>query len=205
MSLELYITFLLAATIIIIVPGPNVTLIIATSVLNGARAGLMTVAGTSLAQIVQITLVILGLSWLVERYGTIFELIRWAGALWLIWLGFKTWRDAAKPLPEASPRQNNLRKGLLIGLANPKSLTFFAAFFPQFIDPGQPAAPQFALLAASYLILATFFDSCYALAGGAGQKRLASGLPRLILGRSAGALLVGGGLWLASPGAIQKN
>ncbi len=197
MSSELYIGFLLAATIIIIVPGPNVTLILATSALHGMRAGLMTVAGTTAAQIIQIALVILGLSWLVERYGAVFEIFRWLGAAYLIYLGINTWREASQPLPSAQLKPKSLRKGLLVGLANPKSLTFFAAFFPQFINPAVPAEPQFALLAVSYLLLATFFDGCYAVAGGSGQRLLASGRPRLILGRGAGISLTSGGIWLA--------
>ena len=197
MSVELYLGFLLAATIIILVPGPNVTLILATSVTHGIRAGLMTVAGTTLAQIVQITMVVLGLSWLVESYGAVFEAIRWVGAAYLIYLGITTWRAASKPIASGRSVPENLRKGLLVGLANPKSLTFFAAFFPQFIDPTLPTEPQFALLAISYLVLATFFDGCYAVAGGKGQRLLASGRPRLLLGRSAGIMLTGGGVWLA--------
>ena len=197
MSIELYLGFLLAATIIILVPGPNVTLIIATSVTNGIRAGLMTVAGTTLAQIVQITMVVLGLSWLVESYGSAFEIIHWIGATYLVYLGVTTWRVASKPISNDTVEQKNLRKGLLIGLANPKSLTFFAAFFPQFINPALPTEPQFALLSVSYLILATFFDGCYAVAGGKGQRLLASGRSRLIFGRSAGITLTGGGIWLA--------
>ena len=196
MSIELYVGFLFAATIIILVPGPNVSLILATSVTDGIRAGLMTVAGTTLAQIVQITMVVLGLSWLVESYGTAFEAIRWIGAAYLIYLGITAWRAASKPIPIGYTEQKNLRKGLLVGLANPKSLTFFAAFFPQFINPAHPTEPQFALLAVSYLILATFFDGCYAVAGSKGQCLLASGRPRLIFGRSAGVTLAGGGIWL---------
>ncbi len=86
----------------------------------------------------------------------------------------------------------------MVGLANPKTLAFFAAFFPQFIDLSMPYEPQFAVLAVSFLLLAVIIDSAYAIAGGIGRRLLATDRSRLVLGRVSGVVLAGGGLWLAS-------
>ena len=198
MNLELYIAFLAVSAVIILVPGPNVTLILTTGATRGVRAGLMTVAGTTLAQIIQVIAVALGLAWLVVAYGDLFDLLRYVGAAYLVWLGIQAWRKAGDRLPGLKAVTDNMKKGFLVGLANPKTLAFFAAFFPQFIDLALPYGPQFAVLAASFLMLAAIFDSAYAIAGGMGRRLLATDRSRLFLGRVSGVVLAGGGLWLAS-------
>lgn len=197
MPLDTYLSFLIVSCLIIIVPGPNVTLTVATSTTQGIRAGLITVLGTTLAQLMQIIFVALGLVWLVATYGSIFEIMRYLGAVYLIYLGIQTWRSARDPLPQPSCHLHIARRGLLVGLANPKSLTFFAAFFPQFINPNLAPEPQFALLAASYVVLALVLDAGYAIAGGMGYRLFATEKARLWLGRSSGLVLIGGGAFLA--------
>lgn len=198
MNFELYLAFLAVSVVIIIVPGPNVTLILATGATRGARAGLMTVAGTTLAQILQVVAVALGLAWLVGAYGNLFDVLRYVGAAYLVYLGIQAWRRAGDRPADLKAASANVKKGFLVGLANPKTLAFFAAFFPQFIDVSMPYGIQFAVLSASYLLLAVIIDSAYAIAGGMGRRLLATDRSRLILGRASGVVLAGGGLWLAS-------
>ena len=198
MNIELYLAFLAVSVVIIIVPGPNVTLILTTGATRGMRAGLAIVAGTTLAQILQVIAVALGLAWLVGAYGDLFDLLRYAGAAYLIYLGIQAWRKAGDPLPARKAVTANVKRGFLVGLANPKTLAFFAAFFPQFIDLSMPYGPQFTVLAVSYLLLAAILDSAYAFAGGMGRRLLATERSGLILGRASGVVLAGGGLWLAS-------
>jgi len=196
-NIELYLAFLAVSCVIIIVPGPNVTLILATAATRGARAGLMIVAGTTLAQILQVIAVALGLAWLVGAYGNLFDVLRYAGAAYLVYLGIQAWRKAGDPLPDRKAVTANVKKGFLVGLANPKTLAFFAAFFPQFIDVSLPYGGQLAVLSASYLLLAVFLDSTYAIAGGLGRTLLATNRCRRYLGRVSGMVLAVGGLWLA--------
>lgn len=198
MDLELYLAFLAVSVVIIIVPGPNVTLILTTGATRGMRAGLMTVAGTTLAMILQVVAVALGLAWLVVAYGDLFDLLRYAGAAYLIYLGIQAWLKAGDRLPDPKAVTDIMKKGFLVGLANPKTLAFFAAFFPQFIDLSMPYGPQFAMLAASFIVLAVVIDSAYAIAGGMGRRLLATDRSRFILGRASGVVLAGGGLWLAT-------
>lgn len=197
MNIDLYLAFLALSCVIIVVPGPNVTLILATAATRGARAGLMIVAGTTLAQIVQVIAVALGLAWLVGAYGSLFDLLRYAGAAYLVYLGIRAWRAAGQPLADPHAATATVRQGFVVGLANPKTLAFFAAFFPQFIDVSMPHGFQFAVLAASYLLLAVILDSAYAIAGGMGKRLLAADPARLYLGRVSGLVLAVGGLWLA--------
>ena len=202
MTLETYIGFLAISFVVIVVPGPNVTLILATSALQGMRSGFMALLGTTIAQAIQLTLVAFGLVWLVQTYATAFEVIRYIGAAYLVYLGIQAWRSASEPLPHAPSDGKTARKGFLVGLANPKSLTFFAAFFPQFIDPSLPTQPQFAMLAVGYALLALVLDAGYVVAGGYGNRLFATNGARLWLGRGSGVVLAGGGLLLA--GADRK-
>ncbi len=197
MVIDAYISFLLISLVIIIVPGPNVTLILATSAIQGMRAGFMALLGTTIAQSIQVTLVAFGLVWLVQSYGAVFDVVRYLGGAYLFYLGLQAWRSASHPLPEKPSSSQVVRTGFLVGLANPKSLTFFAAFFPQFINPALPSEPQFALLSVSYITLAIILDAGYVFAGSLGNRFLATNRARFWLGRGSGAVLMGGGLVLA--------
>ena len=197
MDIDAYIGFLLISLVIIIVPGPNVTLILATSALQGMRAGFMALMGTTLAQSIQVTLVAFGLVWLVQTYSDAFVVIRYLGAAYLFYLGLQAWRSASLSTPQMQSSSQTFRKGFLVGLANPKSLTFFASFFPQFINPTLPSAPQFAVLAVSYIVLAFILDAGYVIAGGMGNRFLATNRSRYWLGRTSGVVLMGGGIALA--------
>lgn len=166
MSIELYFAFVFAASALILAPGPNVALIVANSLAHGARHGLLTVAGTSAAMVIQLAIVVFGASALLALLADWFSALRWAGVAYLVWLGLRAWRappaDLAADAGRKSARDVFLR-GFLVSLANPKTLLFFGAFLPQFVTPGPEARVQLALLAATFLGLAAFLDSLWAL------------------------------------------
>ena len=199
MSLELYLAYLLACFVIVIVPGPTVTLIIANSLRHGTRAGLLNVAGTQVGLAVMIGIVAIGLASLVESMGHWFDLVRLLGAAYLVWLGWKMLRapapaDGAGPAPR--PREGFLMQGAVVALSNPKTLIFFGAFFPQFIDPRGDALPQVLLLGVTALAFAAVSDSLYALLAGSAGRLLSRRRVQLI-SRLSGGFLIGGGVWLA--------
>jgi threonine/homoserine/homoserine lactone efflux protein len=131
---QLFLAFILAVTILMLIPGPNVALIVANSLAYGARYGLLTVAGTSAAMVVQLGLTALGMTGILHLLAGGFEWIRWAGVAWLVWLGVKQWRAPATDLSAtpAGPKSRRaiFMRGLLVSLVNPKTLLFYGAFFP---------------------------------------------------------------------------
>jgi len=197
MNTELFLAFIAATAAICTVPGPNITLIVTTAATNGVRAGLMTVLGTTVAQVLQIAMVVAGLAWVVSAYSFVFDLLRILGAFYLVYLGIKAWRSASSPLMEAA-ESKSVKRGFLVGLANPKSLALLAVFIPQFIDSSLPINPQFVTLAFTYLFIAVMFDTIYALAAGYCGRTIYSGNARLYTSRLSGVILAGGGLWLAT-------
>ncbi len=199
MSLELYAAYLAACIVIILVPGPTVTLIIASSMRHGARAGLLNVAGTQAGLAVMIAIAGIGLTTIIEAMGHWFEWVRLIGAAYLAWMGWQMIRSsgriAAGEAP-APPRGGFFLQGFLVAISNPKTLIFFGAFFPQFIDPAGNYPLQITIMGFTALIVAAASDSAYAIVAGRAGRMLSAGRVTL-LSRISGGFLIGGGLWLA--------
>ena len=199
MDLDLYLTFVLATSVLMLIPGPNVALIVANSVAYGTRYGLLTVAGTGSAMVAQLALTVLGMSALLGTLAQWFEWIRWIGVAYLLWLGIRQWRaepvDLTRTRPQyRSPREIFLR-GILVSFTNPKTLLFYGAFFPQFITPGADMVPQIVLLSAAFLIIGILLDGCWALL--AGRVRNVLAVRGRLRNRVSGGLLIGAGVGLA--------
>jgi homoserine/homoserine lactone efflux protein len=168
--MELYLTFVAATIVLILVPGPNVALIVANSLTHGTRYGLMTVAGTSATQAVQLVFVVLGFATIMTTMGAAFEWVRWIGVAYLVYLGVLTLRQPADlPEPLAAPDKSARRifgEAVLVSATNPKVLLFYGAFFPQFVNEAQPVVAQLTLLAATFWLIAALLDSGWAVAAG---------------------------------------
>jgi threonine/homoserine/homoserine lactone efflux protein len=194
-SFAIYATFVVSVVALMLIPGPNVALIAATSLAFGQRAALATVAGTCAAMIPQLALTSLSMSALLEGAARAFAVLRWLGVAYLIWLAYRAFATPEVPL-SASPQPRPLRalflRGFLVSLSNPKTLLFFAAFFPQFLDPHGPIPTQLMLLSATFLLLAATIDSGWALMTARLSRLLRmSGKAR---DRLTGGLLLGAGL-----------
>src|SRR5882757_10817915 len=166
MSLELYAAYLVACLVIVIVPGPTVTLIIANSLRHGTRAGLLNVIGTQLGLAVIITVVGIGLTSFIEAMGHWFDWLRLAGAAYLVWLGWKMIRSSGEAMDGAAakaPRGGFVAQGCIVALNNPKTLLFFGAFFPQFIDPARDQGLQILIMGLTAMFFAAISVSAYAL------------------------------------------
>src|SRR5271170_1795854 len=147
MNWHLFAGFLAITIVLILVPGPIVTLIVSTGATKGLRAALVTVAGTSLGNAALLGAIALGLNWVLLHATYLFELLRWFGAAYLIWLGVRVWRSAAgRSLAIPAGNRVHFGRGVLVALSNPKTLAFFTAFLPQFVDPTRPAARQLAAM-----------------------------------------------------------
>ena len=199
MSLELYAAYLVACLVIVIVPGPTVTLIVANSLRHGTRAGILNMLGTQVGEAIIITAAGVGLASLIEAMGHWFDWLRLAGAAYLIWLGWKMIRSSgeiADGVPAKTPRGGFLLQGAVVALSNPKTLLFFGAFFPQFIDPSRDYVLQIAVMGVTAMTISAISDSLYALASGRAGRALSAKRVRL-LSRLSGGCLIGGGVWLA--------
>ena len=197
MNWDLFAAFLVMTTILIVVPGPIVTLVIATGASQGLRAALITVAGTSLGNTVLLTAVALGLSWVLQNAAALFEVLRWVGAAYLIWLGIQAWRHAGVAVPLLPSERVNFWRGVIVALSNPKTIAFFTAFLPQFIDPHLPAERQLIVMCAVAAVLAPLSDLAWAFASGLSRNWFMRPERTKLLGRASGIVLIGGGLWLS--------
>ena len=195
----LLLSFALASFLIVVVPGPTVTVIIANSLKHGTRAGLLNVLGTQIGLIMMVAILAVGMSAVVANMGSVFEVLRIVGAAYLIWLGIKMWRsDGALGTQEAAvrPMGSFVLQGFIVIWSNPKALLFFGAFIPQFVDPAGSAALQTIIFGSTFMVMATLFDSVYAFAAGGAGGWLSRERVRLTE-RISGTFLIGGGLWLA--------
>jgi threonine/homoserine/homoserine lactone efflux protein len=197
---SLYFGFVAAVTILMLIPGPNVALIVANSVAHGPRYGLLTVAGTSSAMVLQLALVALGMTPLLAALGSWFELLRWIGVAYLIYLGLSQWRapvvDLTKTRPERKSPRAMFTRALLVSMTNPKTLLFYGAFFPQFVSPEHALAPQVGLLSLTFVVIALLVDGSWALAAARARHLLAA--RGRLRNRMAGGMLIGAGAALAA-------
>ena len=201
MDLNLYIAFFVATTIMILLPGPSVMLTVAHSISFGWRRALATVAGATIGVGIQLAVTLLGMTSLMVLMAEWFEALRWLGFTYLVTLGVRQWRARPVALGEvAAPRVSRARlywTGFAVNATNPKVLFFYAAFFPQFIDPLLPHGPQIAALCVTFLVVQTLLDGGYPLLGGRLRPWLASRARARLRNRVTGGLLIGAGLGLA--------
>jgi threonine/homoserine/homoserine lactone efflux protein len=199
MNWELFAAFLVITSIMVITPGPIVTLVIATGASQGIRAALITVIGTTLGNAILIAAIAFGLSFVVKYAAVLFEILRWVGAAYLIWLGIQAWRHAGENAATAAPPRGHVHvwRGFAVALSNPKTIAFFTAFLPQFIDPTLPVDRQLAVMCSVTVVGAALTDAGWAVAAGFGRAWFMTSWRAKLLGRLSGVALIGGGLWLS--------
>jgi threonine/homoserine/homoserine lactone efflux protein len=199
----LLIAFLSASLLLALTPGPGVMYIVARSLAHGRRAGLASVAGVAAGNLLNAVGAAVGLATLLTLSSTLFLVVKYLGAAYLVYLGIRALRAAAAPTgPQAPPaRAHLLRDGLWVALLNPKTTLFYAAFLPQFMSPGGDPLLQGILLGVVFVAIAAATDALYAVAAGTIGPRLHGrrGPPRL--GRYvSGMTFIGLGLFAAFSG-----
>jgi homoserine/homoserine lactone efflux protein len=176
MSLDLYLAYVLASALLILMPGPIVTLTVANSLAHGARRGMLTVLGASAGSGVLLGLGAIGMAWILDVLSHWFDWIRWIGAAYLIFLGLKQWNakpvDLSHGAADKGPVLSVMAHGFLVAVTNPKTILFYAAFFPQFIDAEQPLGPQLTLMSVTFVVLALLAGRVGRWLGGAKQGRI---------------------------------
>lgn len=198
MSLEIWLAFALASTVLVLIPGPTVLLVVSYALGQGWRSALPTAVGVALGDFTAMTLSMLGLGALLQTSALLYLILKWVGAAYLIWLGIGLWRAGGAlnvtPRHETTKARAMLLHAWFVTALNPKSLTFFIAFLPQFMDQTGDFWLQMLIFESTFLVLAFANALFYALT--ASRARDLIGSPRVIrlFNRSGGALLTAAGL-----------
>ena len=205
MELHVYLAFVVAATIMIALPGPSVLLTVAHSISFGWQPALSTVAGATVGIAVQLIVAAIGLTSLLNIVAKAFEWLRWAGAAYLVYLGLKQWLSAGDPVQvdtSSVSKRNLFVQGLVTTIFNPKSLIFIAAFLPQFVDAEGPLAVQFTFIVSTFLMITFTVTSVWALVAEKARGFLRSQRAFQSVRRASGGLMIiaGAGLALARRG-----
>jgi homoserine/homoserine lactone efflux protein len=192
----------LAALALALVPGPTVTVIIANSLKHGSRAGLMNVLGTQVGVVIWLGIAALGLGAAIQVMGVWFVLLRYAGAAYLIWLGYKLFMsngDLAVATDRARPRGSFFLQGFVVIMSNPKMLVLFGALIPPFIPVGADVVATTLILGVTFMAIAAIGDTAYALAAGRAGAWLSRKRIRAIEIIS-GSFLFAGAAWMVLKG-----
>jgi len=195
--------YVLACLLFSAIPGPGVSVVIANSLAGGTRAGLYTILGTQLSMLSMVLIVAVGLQAVMALVSGAFEIIKLAGAAYLIWIGWKMFRSTGQLVMDDGARLpigRYIWQGALINWSNPKTLLFLSAFLPQFVDLSRPAFSQILILGLIVMAVAAASDSVYALAAGRARHLLTAARVRMV-NRVSGLILMAGGVWLA----LQKR
>jgi threonine/homoserine/homoserine lactone efflux protein len=202
-SVEIWAAFVLAAGIVLIIPGPTIILVISQSIAHGRKAVLPLAAGVVVGDFTAMTLSLLGLGAILASSAALFSILKWIGAAYLIYLGVKLWRtDPGKAELKLSQlttsNSSHFNRAFIVTALNPKSIAFFVAFLPQFVRTQSHAFEQFVILGATFLVLAGVNAVLYGFfAGQLRDAMLNTGLRRLF-NRCGGSALVGAGLLTAT-------
>ncbi|WPB86084.1 LysE family translocator [Sediminicoccus rosea] len=197
MTLETWLAFALASLITVMIPGPVVVFILGRSLGGGWRAALPTVGGVALGDAVALTASLIGLGALLAASATAFTVAKWLGAAYLIWLGVKLWRA---PIGEAValPARHAFRDAFVVTVLNPKSIAFFVAFLPQFLNPASAFLPQAAIVLVTFVGLGALNALGYALLAGTLSDAVKRPAIRRGFNRLGGGMLIGAGLATAA-------
>ena len=190
--------FLLASFLVVVVPGPTVSLIIANSLKSGMRAGILNVVGTQIGLIILILLLALGFKVISPFLEDVIKVVRIIGAVYLMTLGYLSF--TSKTLSDNLEKLNKFDKkfmlqGLIVILSNPKAFLFLGAFIPQFIDINQPIGSQIIYFGILFMIVGAIFDGMYAVVFGKFREIIINKYIN-ILNKLGGTLLFFVGLWL---------
>jgi threonine/homoserine/homoserine lactone efflux protein len=209
--LHSFAAYALASFLLVIVPGPSVLFVISRGVALGRKAALATVVGNAAGVYVQALFVAVGLGAVITRSVAVFNLIKFAGAAYLVYLGVQAFRhrralSSVLDVTDVRPTKHLLREGFFVGIANPKAAVFFAAILPQFVEPnGAPAGLQMAVLALISVVVAIISDGCWGLAAGSARAWLSASPRRLeLLGGAGGITMIGLGFGLAASGGRKS-
>jgi threonine/homoserine/homoserine lactone efflux protein len=200
MSIELWFAFVAASAVLLIIPGPTILTVISYSMAHGRRANLPLVAAVALGDSTALVVSLLGLGALLATSAFWFTVVKWAGGLYLLYLGIKLLRAGISSTELATPAVPGSRWKLfantyLVTALNPKGIVFFVAFLPQFINSSAAVTQQLWVLAVTFVVMATLNATLYAVFAGSARKVLSSSRAQRRFNLTGGSLLSVAGVW----------
>lgn len=202
MTFETWAAFALASAILVLIPGPTILLVVSYALGQGWRTALPMAIGVALGDLTAFTVSMLGVGALLMASATLFTALKWIGAAYLIWLGIKLWRSGGSL--DAAPRTDMVSAGKMLAHAwlvtalNPKGITFFIAFLPQFLDPKGDVTVQMLIFGATFLTLAFLNALGYALIASRARELVRDTRAISIFNKAGGSLLIGSGIAAAA-------
>lgn len=196
MPFDLWLTFVAACIAILMIPGPTILMVLSYALTQGRPVAVATAAGVAVGDFIAMTASLLGLGAIVLASATAFTVLKWVGAAYLVWLGIKMLRSASGAKigglakPRALPARGVFGHAAAVTALNPKSIGFFIAFVPQFLNANTPLAPQFAILIATFVTLGGLNALAYALLADRLRARISRPSVMRWLTRSGGIALV---------------
>jgi len=198
MSVETWLAFAAASAVLLVIPGPTILLVVSYALGQGWRTALPMAVGVALGDFTAMTLSMLGLGALLAASATVFTALKWVGAAYLVWLGIKLWRAGgtldARPRTDRVSALKMMGHAWLVTALNPKSITFFVAFLPQFIDPKVDFWRQMAIFEVTFLTLAFLNAFGYALVASRARSLVRNPRAIAVINRIGGSLLIGAGV-----------
>lgn len=203
MSLELWFAFSLASIVLLVVPGPTVMLVVSYALGHGKRSAWATVPGVMLGDLTALTVSLAGAGAVLAASATLFTVLKYMGAAYLVWLGIKLWRAEPKlEMPQDAGSRKDARSmfwsAYIVTALNPKGIIFFIAFLPQFVSPAQPVVPQLVILGATFLALATTSVAVWATAAGEMRARFRKPGTLKLVNRFGGGFMICAGFLTAA-------
>jgi threonine/homoserine/homoserine lactone efflux protein len=202
MTIETWLAFAAATAVLLVIPGPTILLVISYALGRGLRAALPVAIGVALGDFTAMTLSMLGVGALLATSALLFTVLKWIGAAYLVWLGIQLWRAGgrldATPRGDGAPARRMLAHAWLVTALNPKGITFFVAFLPQFIDQGADFWRQMLIFEATFVCLAFINAIGYGLVAARARALVRSERAVGVFNRVGGSLLIGAGIAAAS-------
>ncbi|WOI43675.1 LysE family translocator [Acidovorax sp. BLS4] len=200
MPIELWLAFVAASAVMLVIPGPTILTVISYSMSHGRRANVPLVLAVALGDSTALVVSLLGLGALLETSAFWFTAVKWVGGLYLLYLGIRLLRAGISATEIAAPAAPASRWRLflntyLVTALNPKGIVFFVAFLPQFLSPAASATQQMGILGVTFVVLAATNATLYAVFAGSARKLLASPRAQRRFHVAGGSLLAAAGVW----------
>ncbi len=198
MTLEIWLSFSIATIVLVTMPGPTILLTVSYALGQGKNTAWATVPGAMVGDFVAMTISLLGAGAILAASATLFTALKFIGAAYLIWMGVQMWRADPRELKTTKlkgvSQQKVFKDTFLVTVLNPKGIMFFIAFVPQFIDPAKDTLTQFAILEATFIVLAGTSVLMWSLAASVMHSKFQEKRTQTLVNKLSGSFLIGAGL-----------